>query len=167
MPKNASASLQYYHERVQSILKHFYPFSESLVGFSELFFTFELHSCIPKWPIGKYCFSFLVNKWLCFSRDGSLCFPVLCIFISVYARWAYHGKSWQPLRSHLHETLMVLWMSRSDTEPEYLVPATLVSKWRKAKLVTHKTTLTSTHRLMSLLFRQKLLYQTIGFHKGP
>lgn len=39
MPKYAS-------ERSSSTLKHFYPFPESLTGFSELFFTLEVHSCI-------------------------------------------------------------------------------------------------------------------------
>lgn len=39
MPKYAS-------ERSSSTLKHFYPFPESLTGFSEPFFTLEVHSCI-------------------------------------------------------------------------------------------------------------------------
>lgn len=37
---------KYACESFSSILKHFYPFPESLIGFSELFFMLEVHSCI-------------------------------------------------------------------------------------------------------------------------
>lgn len=52
---------------------------------------------------------------------------------------------------HLHNTREVPWTTRSDGDQEQLVPATLVSKWSKVKVMAHRPNAASAHRFTSLL----------------